>query len=324
MTSTVTCRSCGAAGGDHAGAVPLRLRHRGAEGPHDADHPRAGAGSPRRLHRRDRLAAPRGRQAQFSVAIRTVTIDRGRGTAEYGVGGGIVWDSDTGRRIRRVPNKAAVLTDARFRSFELLETLLYESAQRVLPAGGAPAAAGGVGRVFRLRPGPGGGPAATWPLGRRAAGRGDTACRLLVDRQGQIRGGIGAVARPFARPLEAESWPSGRSRPTTCSSITRRRAAALTRRPARPRGDCDDVVLYNEHGQVTETTIANVVVEKNGRLVTPPVACGLLPGVFRGHLLHDRAGPRGDRHAWTTCCGAPRLFAVNSLRKWIPAVLEAW
>ena len=46
------------------------------------------------------------------------------------------------------------------------------------------------------------------------------------------------------------------------------------------RSDCDDVVLWNECGQATETTIGNLVIEKSGRRVTPPVGCGLLPGVF--------------------------------------------
>ena len=43
------------------------------------------------------------------------------------------------------------------------------------------------------------------------------------------------------------------------------------------RPDCDDVVLWNPAGEVTETTIANLVVEVGDRRVTPPIACGLLP-----------------------------------------------
>jgi para-aminobenzoate synthetase/4-amino-4-deoxychorismate lyase len=34
------------------------------------------------------------RRARFNVAIRTVHIDRAAGLAEYGCGGGVVWDSD--------------------------------------------------------------------------------------------------------------------------------------------------------------------------------------------------------------------------------------
>ena len=62
---------------------------------------------------------------------------------------------------------------------------------------------------------------------------------------------------------------------------------AVYERARRP--DCDDVILWNPAGEVTETTIANLVVEggmtEQGRRVTPPVACGLLPGTLRAELL---------------------------------------
>ncbi len=43
--------------------------------------------------------------------------------------------------------------------------------------------------------------------------------------------------------------------------------------------------MYNGDGEVTESTIANVVVDVHGVLYTPPVQCGLLPGTFRQSLL---------------------------------------
>jgi para-aminobenzoate synthetase / 4-amino-4-deoxychorismate lyase len=48
------------------------------------------------------------------------------------------------------------------------------------------------------------------------------------------------------------------------------------RRARRP--DADDVLLINDRGEVTESTIANVVVRLDGRCWTPPLASGLLPG----------------------------------------------
>ena len=48
-----------------------------------------------------------------------------------------------------------------------------------------------------------------------------------------------------------------------------------------------DVLLWNEVGELTETTIGNLVVRLDGRLITPPVTCGLLPGTFRAQLLAD-------------------------------------
>jgi len=89
-------------------------------------------------------------------------------------------------------------------------------------------------------------------------------------------------------------------------------------RAARP--DTDDVLLVNERDEITESTIANVVAEIDGVRVTPPVACGLLPGVFRAALLEagevrERVLSRSDLAV------APRLWLINSLREWIPATL---
>jgi branched-subunit amino acid aminotransferase/4-amino-4-deoxychorismate lyase len=46
-----------------------------------------------------------------------------------------------------------------------------------------------------------------------------------------------------------------------------------------------DALLVNERGEVTETGIANIAVLRDGKWVTPPVSCGLLPGTRRAQLL---------------------------------------
>src|SRR5690606_25846804 len=38
--------------------------------------------------------------------------------------------------------------------------------------------------------------------------------------------------------------------------------------------DYDDILLFNERGELTEFTIGNLVVEMDGKLLTPPIACG--------------------------------------------------
>ncbi|PRP81151.1 anthranilate synthase, component II [Planoprotostelium fungivorum] len=58
----------------------------------------------------------------------------------------------------------------------------------------------------------------------------------------------------------------------------------------------DDVVLYNERGEVTETTIANIAVwSEEGFWLTPPLSSGLLPGVMRSHLLGDESNQMRER-----------------------------
>jgi para-aminobenzoate synthetase/4-amino-4-deoxychorismate lyase len=86
----------------------------------------------------------------------------------------------------------------------------------------------------------------------------------------------------------------------------------------RNRPDVDDVLLSNERGEITEATIANVVAEIDGVRYTPPLACGLLGGVFRGELvasgdIHERVLTRAD------ITNASHLWLINSLREWIKA-----
>ncbi|MEZ4515923.1 MAG: chorismate-binding protein [Chloroflexota bacterium] len=65
--------------------------------------------------------------AQFNVAIRTAVIDRAAGTARYGVGSGIVWDSDPAAEYAECLLKARVLApdDDMPGSFSLLESLRW-------------------------------------------------------------------------------------------------------------------------------------------------------------------------------------------------------
>ena len=64
-------------------------------------------------------------KAQFSVAIRTVLIDYLKSSAEYGVGGGIVWESDVREEYQETQTKAKVLVHKK-PHFDLLETMLWE------------------------------------------------------------------------------------------------------------------------------------------------------------------------------------------------------
>jgi para-aminobenzoate synthetase/4-amino-4-deoxychorismate lyase len=87
------------------------------------------------------------------------------------------------------------------------------------------------------------------------------------------------------------------------------------------RADCDDVLLWNARREATESTIANLVVEiEGGRRVTPPVACGLLPGTMRAELL-DRGEIGEARVSVDQLRSAERIWLVNSVRGWCDARL---
>jgi para-aminobenzoate synthetase/4-amino-4-deoxychorismate lyase len=80
-----------------------------------------------------------------------------------------------------------------------------------------------------------------------------------------------------------------------------------------------DTLLFNEQGEITECTRGNIAAMlDDGRWVTPPLACGLLPGV--GRALALREGRLEE--AVLRVSDVPRVRAwtfINSLRGWLPA-----
>ena len=90
-------------------------------------------------------------------------------------------------------------------------------------------------------------------------------------------------------------------------------------RAAMPKGH-DEAILLNERGEICEGTITNVFLRRRGRLLTPPLSCGLLPGVLRQSLL-DR-GEAEEAVLSTEDLYAADLFCGNALRGLIPARLS--
>ena len=97
---------------------------------------------------------------------------------------------------------------------------------------------------------------------------------------------------------------------------TSRRRRYDTARAALPAG-VDEVLFLNERDEVCEGTITNVFADLGSGLVTPALACGLLPGVLRAEML-----ARGACREAVLSAGdlrRARLFVGNSLRGLIPA-----
>ena len=83
-----------------------------------------------------------------------------------------------------------------------------------------------------------------------------------------------------------------------------------------------DTLLHNERGELTEFTRGNLVVELDGRLVTPPLACGLLPGVYR-HILLARNRISEQIVTLGDIEQATALWFVNSVRGGVAVQLGA-
>jgi para-aminobenzoate synthetase/4-amino-4-deoxychorismate lyase len=250
-------------------------------------------------------------EAVFSVAIRTLVLDRRAGTAELGVGSGITYDSAAGAELRECTDKAR-FTRRTPNDFRLLETLLHEPGAGFFLLEGHLARIASSARYFGFLLDPDEVRDAL-STAVAASANGAMRVRLLVSRDG----GVSVDAQPFA--LDASTVRIAFSAEPVDSADallyhkTTRRDAYERRAAERP--DCGDVLLLNERGEVTESTIANVVVRIGGQMWTPPLECGLLPGVLRAELLRtgdvrERILHPDDLHA------ADTIYLVNSLRKW--------
>ncbi|MGE4372954.1 MAG: aminotransferase class IV [Xanthobacter sp.] len=73
----------------------------------------------------------------------------------------------------------------------------------------------------------------------------------------------------------------------------------------------DDALLLNTRGCVAESSIANIFAVMEGRLVTPPVSDGALPGVMRAAMMGQ--GTREKSLTPDDLMGAEELFLTSSL-----------
>lgn len=258
------------------------------------------------------------RQAQFNVAIRTVLIDRAAQTAEYGVGSGIVWDSQSEEEYNECCVKTIVLTH-KAPKFSLLETILWtpktgyfllsyhwQRLQESAEYFGFPLDLEAIDRSLR----------------KTEAHLPDTPqkLRLLVDEKGRWHCEVQPWKATFcSRPMNVKLAPTpvDSSNPFLYHKTTFRQVYEQAH-AAYP--DCDDVLLWNESGEVTESCRANIVLRLADRWVTPPIACGLLPGTFRAWLLEQQ-----QIEERAIACHeleqASQLYLINSVRGWQPAQL---
>jgi para-aminobenzoate synthetase/4-amino-4-deoxychorismate lyase len=253
--------------------------------------------------------------ARFSVAIRTVVVDRVTSTAVYGTGGGITYDSTPSGEYDEALLKAEILTERRPR-FSVLETMRWE------PTGGYPLLDD---HLRRLEGSAGyfGYPCDLVAVGRalEEAVRGRSAAamvRCLLHRNGRVETGV-RDAPPTGEParVAVDTTPIDTTSPFLYHKTTHRTVYddALGRHPG-----ADDVLLVNPEGEITEATAANVAVRLGDEWITPPLAAGCLPGVYRAAMLRE-GRLREGRITLDDLAGADEVALLNAVRFWRPATL---
>ena len=258
------------------------------------------------------LVEPGGR-AHFNVAIRTVAVDRASGRAEFGVGSGIVWDSEADAEFEECRVKATILTTPS-PDFSLIESLRWEPGTGYTLLERHRARLRDSAAYFGIPFDPLRVETALTDVASRLTE--PSKVRLLVSRAGEVD----TAAQPLGStpsPMRIALAPM----PVSSQDVwlfhkTTERAAYQTAEAACP--GVDAVLLWNERGEVTEATNFNLVAEIDGRRVTPPLDCGLLAGTFRAELLATGAITEAIVRV-DDLRRATRLWLINSVRGWVEA-----
>jgi para-aminobenzoate synthetase / 4-amino-4-deoxychorismate lyase len=258
------------------------------------------------------------RFAQFNVAIRTAVVDRRTGKVEYGAGGGIVADSASDDEYTEALLKARILTEQR-PEFSLLETILWTPEDNYFLLDDHLRRIAGSSIYFDF---PLDVENARKQLQARIYGFDGKSqrVRLLVDRRGLLE--IQASEILLTDPLKPAHLRLA-ANPVDSSDIflyhkTTHRQVYETALSDFP--ELDDVLLWNERGELTESSRANVVLEMGGELLTPPVESGLLAGTFRARLI-EQGKILEHLLVVDDLKRCSKIYLINSIRKWQEAIM---
>ncbi|MGE3229789.1 MAG: aminodeoxychorismate synthase component I, partial [Hyphomicrobium sp.] len=225
--------------------------------------------------------------ALFNVAIRTPVIFRdGRG--EMGIGSGVVYDSVGAKEYAECLLKMKFLTDPP-KSFELIETLLHEAGtgywlldghlRRLAASAAYFGFAYDEGKVLAA-------------LDAAVAGRTDERLRvrLLLAEDGGVT--VTVANQPAQVPGAVMGYVISETRLDSSNAFlfhktTRRELYDHEWQHYADTAKADEVLYLNERGEVAEGSRTNVFIALGGKLLTPPLSSGLLPGVLRSELLRS-------------------------------------
>jgi para-aminobenzoate synthetase/4-amino-4-deoxychorismate lyase len=255
--------------------------------------------------------------ACFNVAIRTAVLsaheERG-GSGEMGVGSGVVADSVADDEFDECRLKGRFLTELGT-DFELIETLRWSRAEgfplleahlrRLAHSGEYFGFACDTGRVR----------ATLHEHAARFADDRPRRVRLTLARDGELR----VRADPWIESLGLKRVVISPQRidardPLYGHKTTRR--ALYDGEFARVLREYEayEVIFFNQCSELAEGSRSNVFLELDGRLCTPPLASGCLPGVMRAQILAQRADACERVLHEEDLARATRVFVCNAVR----------
>ncbi|MDN4493525.1 aminodeoxychorismate synthase component I [Ureibacillus aquaedulcis] len=252
-------------------------------------------------------------EAIFNVPIRTVVINQRTGSATYGVGGGITWDSTASGEYEEILTKASLLEQEK-PNFDLLESMLLTNGKIYLLKE----------HLDRLEESS---KFFNYSFNRKEITTsllnytkvypiGDFKIRLLLAKSGQITLGSQPISNQAgSKIVKLADGPIQKKNVFYYHKTTHRDNYSQFQQ-----ADVFDVLLWNEKEEITEFTNGNIVLEINGVLYTPPIQCGLLAGTFREKLIKEEIIQEKVLFL-TDLENSSKVWFINSVRKWIEVEL---
>src|SRR4051812_12550843 len=255
--------------------------------------------------------APDG-EAAFNVAIRTLVLKGGESVARLGLGSGIVADSVAADEWRECLAKGEFVATAR--RFDLIETMRFDPHEGIAELDRHLArmkrSADSLGFAFDRHHARNELQAATFFL------REPRRLRLLLS----ATGAMAIEARPLPEATEGPVEVALVPLPVEPEDFRLRHKTSDRRfyDGAREAAGAFEVAFVDGEGFVTEGSFRSLFVERGGRLLTPPLERGLLPGVLREALLDEGRAEEADLRAEDLEGG---FFVGNAVRGLVAARL---
>ncbi|MDZ7723046.1 MAG: aminodeoxychorismate synthase component I [candidate division KSB1 bacterium] len=245
-------------------------------------------------------------RSQFNVAIRTLLWNKKSGRAEYGTGGGIVWDSVDSHEYRETLTKTRILHQ--MPPHYLFESLLWraETGFFLLDL-----------HLDRLRHSARyfGFPFDASRAGQQLKSGIDTDKQELKAKLYLYPDGNMAIEASPLIPHPRRYRISLASAPVSSDDprLYHKTSDRSMYERALQQASTADVLLWNEKHRLTESCTANIALQIDGLLYTPPVSAGLLPGVYRRYLLEQKK-LRVKSLTRDDLLNSQKVFCMNSVR----------
>lgn len=252
----------------------------------------------------------------FNVPIRTIVIDKKSKSGEFGLGSGVVWDSQPESEYDEVITKANFVFKPQ-PYFKLIESMLVKNKEIFLLDL----------HMSRMKQ------SAEFFLFNFDLDKIKTILkqsvldleankkyklRLTIDKWGNPEIETSEVAdnvKPYRVIISDKKVNSNNK---FLYFKTTNRQLYNSELVIAKENDYDEVIFFNEDGELTEGSSTNIIIKLGNKYFTPPISSGVLDGCYRKMLIENRKDFEEKVITFEEILVSDRMFLINSVRKEIP------